>query len=649
MKKFSQLMSPIKVGNITLKNRIIAAPTSMMDLTPDGRLTPYNISYYELKARGGAAVVTVGESITHTETGESHNRQIHMDDPNALPGLRHVVLAIQRNGALANIELSHGGKYGGLTSIAGEEINDKVAYGPSDDTMENGEKVYEMSKEMILEIVKSYGNAAKMCMSAGFDMIMIHAAHGWLFSQFLSPLENKRTDEFGGSLENRARFLMLAIEEVRKVVGPNFPLELRMNGDDFIEGAMSQEDYIQVAKMVQDQVDLINVSAGAHEGEGMFIKTHPSMFMDHGCNVYLAEGIKSVVDIPVSCVGGIHSPELAEEIIASGKADLVELGRALLADPYFPKKAMSGREADITPCIRCYNCFDASINNTVVVCTVNPVIGNEFDNKYYTPVAERPKKVLVAGGGPGGMQAAIKAAEKGHKVTLCDNTDSLGGILKFAEHVPFKKDLHDFSKVLERRVRSEKINLLLNTEVTAETIKSMKPEVLIAATGSIPFIPPIKGIDHPKVMIATEAEKQPELIGDKVVVIGGGLVGCETGIHLAMSGKDVTIVEMRDKLAPEANVIHAMALEIELKNHVKQMPSTVVASITDEGVHCKRSDGSHEVLEADSIVLAAGVKSENALTELADLVEEFYMIGDCVKPAQVMEAVRQGYYTSREI
>lgn len=647
---YPNLFKPIRIGNVTLKNRIISAPTGLMDLTPDGRLTRSNMSYYELKARGGAAVVTLGESITHTETGESHNRQIHLDDPNVLPSLTHTAMAIQHGGALANIELSHGGKYGGIKSIAGELKEDRIAYGPSSEDLPTGEHVHEMSVEMIYKLVDCYRDAAAMCKTAGFDMVMVHAAHGWLFNQFLSPVENRRTDEFGGSLENRARFLMLALDAVRDAVGPGFPIELRMNGDDFIEGAMTLTDYVELAKMVEHKVDLINVSCGSHEKDDLFVRTHPSMFHEYGCNVYLAAAIKEVVSVPVACVGGITTPELAEEIIATGKADIVEMARALIADPYFPKKAKAGLSEDITPCLRCFECLHHLVTDTVIRCTVNPVIGHEIDVKYFKPEPRTQKRILVVGGGPGGMQAAITAANNGHIVTLCEKDHYLGGVLNFAKNIPFKHPLFEFAQILERRVHTAGVKVVTGQEVDRSYVEAMKPDVLIIASGAKPTIPPITGIESENVFVATDYDKIIDRPGQKVVVIGGGLIGCELGVHLGMTGRDVTIVEMRDCLAPDSNSFHRMALMAELNKYTKSYVGTQVVEVTEDGVVCKNKEDEEILIHADTVVLAAGMTADTGLYEmLYDSAPEVYPIGDCTKVGQVLQAVQQGYFIVREI
>lgn len=646
--KYQNLFSPIKIGNVVLKNRIMGAPTGLMSLSPLGHLTTENIAYYELKAKGGCAVVTLGESIVDRKTGESHNRQIRLDDPDILPCLANTVKAIKRHGALANIELSHSGKYAGLTSIAGEITGDKLSFGPSEEVLETGEIVREMDQEMIRYIIEAYGKAAAVVKRAGFDMLMIHAGHGWLFSQFLSPLQNRRTDEFGGSLENRARFLMMVIERVRQAVGPGFPIELRMNGDDFRAGGLTLTDYIAVAKMVDGKVDLINVSCGDHEDLVLFTRTHPSMFLEHGCNVYLAEAVKKEVKTPVSCVGGLNDPKQCEEIIASGKADLVEMARALIADPFLPKKAQEGKEDDITPCLRCFECLGESIRNETILCTVNPVIGNELDHKFYIPKTDKLKKILIAGGGPAGMQAAIEASARGHEVILCEMTDSLGGALKFAEFIPFKSDLHRFSKCLEQRVFNSSTKVMLNTEVDQKLVDQIKPDVIIAAIGADPITPPIKGIQSEKVIFASEAEKPGSIKGDRIVILGGGLVGCETAVHLGQQGKEVTIIEMRDRLAPEANIFHQAAVEAEIKKHVKIAVNTTGKEITDEGILCSDGTGIEVFYPADTIICSAGMRARTEFVDsLRNLATEFYWIGDCVRPRQVTQAVSEGFNLAR--
>lgn len=383
MTPYPHLFTPIKIGGQLIKNRIFSAPTGLMSYTARGHLTTENMAYYELKAKGGCGVVTLGESIVHAATGQSHDRQICLDDPHVLPSLTNTARAITRYGAVANIELSHGGKYAGLASIGGHKKERRPAYGPSHDILPSGEEVLEMPQRLIYEILDAYGAAADVAKRAGFGMVMVHAGHGWLFNQFLSPLENRRKDEFGGSLENRARFLLMALDRVRQAVGPGFPIQIRMNGDDFTEGGLHLEDYKELARMVESRVDLFNISCGSHERQELFVRTHPSAFLDHGCNVYLAAAIKQVVSKPVSCVGALGDPEQCEEIIASGQADIVELGRALLADPFLPKKAYTGQKEDITPCLRCFVCLGESEINGTNRCSVNPVIGAELEEKYY--------------------------------------------------------------------------------------------------------------------------------------------------------------------------------------------------------------------------------------------------------------------------
>ena len=650
MTPYPHLFTPIKIGGQLIKNRIFSAPTGLMSYTARGHLTTENMAYYELKAKGGCGVVTLGESIVHAATGQSHDRQICLDDPHVLPSLTNTARAITRYGAVANIELSHGGKYAGLASIGGHKKERRPAYGPSHDVLPSGEEVLEMPQKLIYEILDAYGAAADVAKRAGFGMVMVHAGHGWLFNQFLSPLENRRKDEFGGSLENRARFLLMALDRVRQAVGPGFPIQIRMNGDDFTEGGLHLEDYKELARMVESRVDLFNISCGSHERQELFVRTHPSAFLDHGCNVYLAAAIKQVVSKPVSCVGALGDPEQCEEIIASGQADIVELGRALLADPFLPKKAYTGQKEDITPCLRCFVCLGESEINGTNRCSVNPVIGAELEEKYYVAPPLSKKKVLVVGGGPAGMEAAITAARRGHEVLLYEKTDALGGALKFAEAVPFKQDLYRFTQCLIRWVESSGVKVTLNQRVDRALAEKVRPDVLIIAVGAQPVIPAIPGIASDKVVSVAQAEANPDALGERVVILGGGLVGCETGIHLGMKGKQVTIVEMRDTLAADVNMFHGMALGQELNKYVTAVTGGTGRAVTDEGLVYTDREGQEHLLPADAVLCAVGMRAcTDVMEKLWNVVDEQYVIGDCVKPAQVTQAISDAYYLAKNL
>lgn len=650
MTPYPHLFTPIKIGGQLIKNRIFSAPTGLMSYTARGHLTTENMAYYELKAKGGCGVVTLGESIVHAATGQSHDRQICLDDPHVLPSLTNTARAITRYGAVANIELSHGGKYAGLASIGGHKKERRPAYGPSHDILPSGEEVLEMPQRLIYEILDAYGAAADVAKRAGFGMVMVHAGHGWLFNQFLSPLENRRKDEFGGSLENRARFLLMALDRVRQAVGPGFPIQIRMNGDDFTEGGLHLEDYKELARMVESRVDLFNISCGSHERQELFVRTHPSAFLDHGCNVYLAAAIKQVVSKPVSCVGALGDPEQCEEIIASGQADIVELGRALLADPFLPKKAYTGQKEDITPCLRCFVCLGESEINGTNRCSVNPVIGAELEEKYYVAPPLSKKKVLVVGGGPAGMEAAITAARRGHEVLLYEKTDALGGALKFAEAVPFKQDLYRFTQCLIRRVESSGVKVTLNQRVDRALAEKVRPDVLIIAAGAQPVIPAIPGIALDKVVSVAQAEANPDALGERVVILGGGLVGCETGIHLGMKGKQVTIVEIRDTLAADVNMFHGMALGQELNKYVTAVTGGTGTAVTDEGLVYTDREGQEHLLPADAVLCAVGMRAcTDVMEELWNVVDEQYVIGDCVRPAQVTQAISDAYYLAKSL
>ena len=647
-KYYPNLWSPVRIGNLTVKNRIEAAPVGMSDLTPEGYLTPLNIAAYEVKARGGAGIVTLGESSVHTKTGKAHGRMIPLDDQEILPYLIQCTDAIHRHGAYANIELLHPGRR------SNPLYYDGTTWGPSDGAGVAGQPVKAMPKELIEEVVSAFGDAAEMAKLGGCDMVMVHMGHGWLVHQFMSPLNNQRTDEFGGSLENRCRLAMMIIDDIKKKCGENFPIDLRISGSELTEGGFDLEDMKQFAKWVDGKVALINVSDGTFHVPSTNTTMVPSMFLPHGCNVYLAEAVRKVVTkTKVSALGGISDPDMMEEIIAQGRADMVTVGRALIADPDLPVKARDGRAADITPCQRCIVCMSGSFVPYVkyatraAKCTVNPQIGKELE-VFNPPVSGGRKKVLIAGGGPAGMEAAVRACDRGHQVILCEKTDSLGGAIKYAKYVSFKQDLDKYMHVMEQRVLNRKeITLFLNTTVTPEMAEELKPDVLVMAIGAKAFIPPIPGIDGKNVVPAVGMHENHAAIGNRVVVIGGGLIGCEEALELAKNGHEVTVLEMREDVAIDSAYLHREALLLELekqKEHVKLFCNMSCSEIRENGVTAVAKNGEERFFAADTVLVAAGMRPFTEETEkFRYCAPDFQVIGDCYRPARVLEAAKMGY------
>ncbi|HCI72989.1 MAG TPA: NADH:flavin oxidoreductase, partial [Lachnospiraceae bacterium] len=519
------------------------------------------------------------------------------------------------------------------------------AWGVSDEDTPVGH-VKEMPRELILEIVKSYGDAAKLCQECGFDMVQVHAAHGWLFSQFLSPVENKRTDEFGGSLENRARFLMMALDEVRKAVGPRFPIECRISGDDLTDAGLDMDACVEVAKLIEDKVDLFQVSCGNHEDPAMFCRTHPNAFFPRGVNVYLAANIKKHVSKPVACVGSLNDPAQMEEILRTGQADIVEIARGLVADPYLPSKALHDRADDITPCLRCYECFADTVTKESVKCSVNPTMGQQLDAKAGIPAAKQRKRVLIAGGGPAGMEAAITLAQRGHEVTLAEKSGKLGGNLHPAGAAFFKEDIRKLCRTLKNRVKRSGAAVVLNTEVTPEYVREFDPDTLIVAIGSNELRPPIKGMELPHVVMAIDAELHPEKLGKRVAIMGGGLVGGEAAIGFHHEGHEVSIIEMKPEVAMEVNSFYRGGLMPQIEKAAVSYVNTKVLEIVPEGVKVEK-DGETFVIEADSVVCALGFRAPYAAVDaLCAEVDESYIIGDCRNVGQIHHAINQGYYTA---
>jgi 2,4-dienoyl-CoA reductase-like NADH-dependent reductase (Old Yellow Enzyme family)/thioredoxin reductase len=636
----------MKLGPYTLRNRIEAAPMGAHG-SSDGFLTKENTAYYELRAKGGAAIVTLGESMIDSK-GTSHGRITPLDDPGILPSLIDTTDAIKRHGAVASIELLHAGIRSGTAKP------DDPVYGPSAGTSFYGKKIIQMGDAEIDKVVNSFGDAAEMAKLGGVQMVMIHGGHGWMLSQWFSKLHNHRTDMFGGSIENRARIALMIIENIRKKCGPSFPIEIRLSGDEFTPGGMPIEEVVELAKVLDGKVDLIHASAATFNDRTAGLRMFPNVFLPRGANVYLAEAIKKAVKTPVATVGSLNDPAHMEDIIASGKADIVTMGRALLADPYLPEKARKGKADDITPCLRCNYCISQNFTpyvkypKGIVRCVVNPIIGHEYESQF-VQVSAGKKKVMIVGGGPAGMQAAITAADRGHEVILCERRPRLGGALNYAEHEYFKEDLRKFTEVLIRRVEKRPIKLMIGTEVTPDIVREISPDVLIVAVGAEPIIPKIPGVANENVIVAASMYDETD-VGEKVVVIGGGLVGCEEGLHLAHLGRDVTILEMLDKAAPEAPYLHWLAVTKELEKSVKLHTRTRVTRVAQEGVYAVNEKGEEQLYAADTILLAVGLRSKTSVVEsLRNCAPDFVVIGDCLKPATVLEAVHMGYYSALSI
>lgn len=645
--KYPNLCKPIKVGNVTFRNRMFSAPMGGTDITNDGCIGPKSTAFYELRARGGAGAVTVSECMVHPKTDGSHAYHLDTAILNSLAAATYTADAIRRHGAIPSLELSHSGMYAGTYMTDKNRQHSMNQWGPSDTVRPDGVQVKALTKELIDEIVEAYGNVAGLAKRAGFEMLMIHGGHGWLINQFLSPYFNKRTDEYGGSLENRCRFAIEVLKSVRKAVGPGFPIEFRLSGSELFEEGYDLEEGCRIAQQIEPYIDLLHVSAGTYQRG--FGDTHPSMFKEHGCNVYLAAEIKKHVKVPVATLGGLNSPEQMEEIIASGKADVVYMARALLADPFLPRKVMANQDDEIVHCLRCFTCMAERAATSTRRCTVNPLIGREMEGVEIQPAPVK-KKVLVAGGGPGGLYAAYTAARRGHQVILCEKSDALGGILKSEQAIPFKKEMYDLGQTYALLAQRAGVEIRLNTEVTREYVENEQADALIIAVGSRPLVPPIPGLDGDNVVIVNNYYLEKDKVSDQVVVFGGGLAGCECAIHLGMERKQVHLVEMRDELAPDANVRHRPLLLAEIAKYVTVHTGYKGKQVTAEGIVCEDKDGKEHLVPGTTVICALGQRSRSDVTDsLREAAPYVAVIGDASRVSTITNAVYWGYHAALDI
>jgi 2,4-dienoyl-CoA reductase-like NADH-dependent reductase (Old Yellow Enzyme family)/thioredoxin reductase len=629
---FPRLFQPGRIGSLQLKNRLIMPPMATNYASKEGEVTDRQIAYYEERAKGGVGLIIVEFSCVDTPVGKGMVRQIAIDDDKFIPDLNRLAGAIKRHGAGAAIQIHHAGRQT-TSRITGDQ---PVAPSP---VAGRGDPPRELTLDEIAALIQRFGEAVERAKKAGFDGVEIHGAHGYLISQFLSPLSNQRQDAYGGSLENRARFLLEVIKAARTRVGKDYPLWCRLSAVEIgAEGGITVEETQTVARLAEEaSVDAIHVSA--HQ---VGPARRPPMAQPTCYFVPWAKAIKEVVSVPVIAVSRIP-PELAEDVIRDGKADFVSIGRQLLVDPYLPQKAAAGKIEDIRPCICCLTCLD-SVNRSRegVRCVVNPTLGRERESELKK--AESPKKVVVVGAGPGGMEAARVAALRGHKVVLFDEGGELGGQLILATKPPYKDTLELFRQYLIRQVSKAGVELRLRQKFTPGMVDDLKPDVIILAAGLKPFLPQIPGIESRNVIQASEVLLGANT-GDRVAVIGGELVGCETALLLIDKGKKVTIMRRGPKLATK---IHRFIREPML-DRLRYKGANILTGveyqeITDAGVVIKTATGEKKVIEADTVVLAAGSTPNNDLVEaLRGKVDRLIPVGDCVEPRSIMEAVEEGF------
>ncbi|MDR0916531.1 MAG: NAD(P)/FAD-dependent oxidoreductase [Oscillospiraceae bacterium] len=652
--KYPHLFTPIKLGNTVFRNRIFGSPTGYQELTSEEFPTQDTAAYFARKARGGAASVAVGECVVDSKRGRGGANHMPLDNPEILGALTMLAESISQYGAVPVAELQHAGMFAEASQAAGYPI-----YGPVEIKGVHGEiahadgegmHVLAMTEEVIEETIEAYADAALFAKQCGFGMVLVHGGHGWLMSQFLSPYINVRDDHWGGSLQNRVRFPIAVCERIRQKCGRGFPIEFRMSATEANPAGYGVDEGVKIAIELDGHVDLIHASAGNHEVRDAFVVTHPSMFLPDGCNAYLAAEIKKHVKTPVATVGAFTEPELMEETIASGRADVIEVARELIADPDMPIKARAGRESEITKCMRCFTCFSHLIANRQFCCAVNPEIGVEREAELLKLPPKSTKRVLIAGGGVAGMQAALTARERGHEVILCEKSGQLGGALRCEKDVPFKEKLSEYLDLQAKRIAEAGIDLRLNTAVTPQLAQDIAPDVLIAALGARPVTPRIQGIDGKNVAAAEDVYVDTTLAGKRVVIIGGGLVGTELAIFLAGQGREVTIVEMLSELSDGGNQLHAIALDVKIRElGIKLSLGTGVTEITDSAVVADKA-GDCVIFECDTVIYAVGQRPLWDETDaLRFCAPEFHQIGDCLTPKNIRAATKAAYFTANNI
>ena len=646
-RKYPNLCKPIRIGNVWYRNRMFSTPMGGTDIENDGCIGPKSKAFYEYRAKGGAAAVTVSELMVHPATDGSH--AYHLDESilNSLAKATYTADAIRRHGAVPSIELSHSGMFAGTYMTDKTKQHGLAQWSADDGVRADGVPYKALTKEMIDEIVAAYGHVAGLCKRAGFEMIMVHAGHGWLLNQFLSPMFNHRTDEYGGSTENRCRLAIEVLQAIRAAVGPGFPIELRLSGAEFVPEGYDLDEGVKIAKILEPYIDLLHVTAGTYQRT--FGITHPSMFEEHGRNVYLAAEIKKHVSVPVATIGGLSDPEQMEEIIASGKADIVYMGRQLLADPFLPQKVMENRDEEIVHCMRCFVCMSERAATGTRRCAINPVIGREDEGMEISPAPVK-KRVLIVGGGPGGLWAAYTAARRGHDVLLCEKEDEVGGILKSEQVLPFKQEMYKLGATYRLLAQRAGAKIVTGQEVTKAFAEAYHADAIIIAAGSSPLRPPIPGLDRENVILVNDQYKHEKPITDSVVVFGGGISGVECAIHMGMEGRKVHLVEMRDDVALDSVIRQRPLLLEKLYKLCTVHTGYKGLEVTKDGIWCQTKEGEKVLVPGTTVICALGQRPRwNTVEELRDCAPWVRVIGDANTVGTITKATYQGHHAALDI
>lgn len=653
--KYPHMFTPLVIkrgkNEVVFNNRIMMSPVGIVATgggADNGRINIFGVDYWTGIIRGGFSSVALPMEIP----AEGAHEGVFNMDPDQVNYMNMHLLqrSVHAYNGKTFAELIHGGRCMVAKGLELKAAADSVYQGRPVKGMDRADM------EEVLDLCREFASQARR---SGFDGIMVHMAHGWLFHDFLSPLTNTRTDEFGGSVENRCRFPLMALKAIREVVGDDLIIEVRLNGSDEMPGGIEPEDAAQQVLLLQEYADMIHITCGTRIDVTSRPKMHPTNFFPTEHNAYASEIVKNTpgVKIPIGVVGAISDPERTEKLLADGKADYVLMARAAIADNEWVNKVKEGREEDIRPCLRCLFCLDHGRRKAKVSgkelsmaaevsfdrrCVVNP-LSMQGISKKLIPVPKRSKKVAVVGGGVAGMNAALSAANRGHDVTIFEKSDRLGGQTLLSDVMWFKKEMKAYREWLERQVRKHpKIKIMMNTEASPQLISDLNPDVAIIAIGAEQVVPPIPGIE--KAIMSFDVFGNEEKVGKKVAIIGGGDIGCELSIHLSGLGHECSVIEMTPYLAGNAELTQRMSiLEFMEKEHVKTYLNTQATKITEEGVWIKNEEG-ESLLEVDSVIISVGTKAlAKERDTFRDVAFDVINIGDCKKASNLQHAIETGF------